>query len=306
MARTWDWLTAEESLIVYDLANIPNSTYAYRNSLWTFVWTTEWNFTISNVDNIRLDWNTISSTNTNWNILISPNGNWLVSAVNNLSYSWTADNALFSVILENSSATWDTSSFRNDGTWLAWYFVGTNASGDVLKVESTNASYASSVLRVTTTRASSTAFNLLRIQTNSWTQTPFNIRWDWLTSISSSTSATLLSLTQTWTWENNLTLTRSSGTSSTWSVYLPTGSSDLRLYSGADRFIFSVTWSLSTQNKIYAWTDAGATQSACWIYAWTWAPSNANGSNGDVYIRSDGWALTTIYQKRAWTWTWIV
>lgn len=59
-------------------------------------------------------------------------------------------------------------------------------------------------------------------------------------------------------------------------------------------------------NKIFPGTDAGATQSASGLYAGTGAPNNANGGNGDVYIRSDGGALTTIYQRRAGAWVGIV
>jgi hypothetical protein len=36
------------------------------------------------------------------------------------------------------------------------------------------------------------------------------------------------------------------------------------------------------------------------------APNNSNGTNGDLYFRVDGGALTTIYQRRAGTWTGIV
>lgn len=36
------------------------------------------------------------------------------------------------------------------------------------------------------------------------------------------------------------------------------------------------------------------------------APVNANGSNGDIYMRSDGGALTTIYQRRAGAWVGII
>lgn len=58
--------------------------------------------------------------------------------------------------------------------------------------------------------------------------------------------------------------------------------------------------------KLYPPTDAGARQSAAAIYGGTGAPSNANGANGDIYIRSDGGAGTTIYQRRTGTWTGIV
>lgn len=36
------------------------------------------------------------------------------------------------------------------------------------------------------------------------------------------------------------------------------------------------------------------------------APSDLNGANGDFYLRSDGGALETIYQKRAGVWVGII
>lgn len=66
------------------------------------------------------------------------------------------------------------------------------------------------------------------------------------------------------------------------------------------------TGSIRTNGKIYPATDAGAEQTAAGIYGGTGAPSNANGANGDFYLRSDGSALTTVYQRRAGTWTGIV
>ena len=66
------------------------------------------------------------------------------------------------------------------------------------------------------------------------------------------------------------------------------------------------TTGLQMTGKLYPATDAGARQSAAAIYGGTGAPSNANGANGDIYIRSDGGAGTTIYQRRAGTWTGIV
>lgn len=63
---------------------------------------------------------------------------------------------------------------------------------------------------------------------------------------------------------------------------------------------------LGTLNKIYPSTDGAALQTACGLYAGTGAPNNANGANGDIYFRSDGGALTTVYQRRAGTWTGIV
>lgn len=57
---------------------------------------------------------------------------------------------------------------------------------------------------------------------------------------------------------------------------------------------------------LFLGTDAKAIQTACELFAGTGAPNNANGQNGDVYFRSDGGAGTTIYQKRAGSWTGIV
>jgi hypothetical protein len=58
---------------------------------------------------------------------------------------------------------------------------------------------------------------------------------------------------------------------------------------------------LSTPN-----TPSGAAQSAVKITAGTGAPNNADGSNGWIYIRSDGGAGTTIYHKRTGSWIGIV
>lgn len=63
---------------------------------------------------------------------------------------------------------------------------------------------------------------------------------------------------------------------------------------------------LTLVSKVYPGTDGGAAQSASGLYAGTGAPNNANGSNGDIYFRSDGGAGTTIYQRRAGAWTGIV
>ncbi len=63
---------------------------------------------------------------------------------------------------------------------------------------------------------------------------------------------------------------------------------------------------IKAKSKIYPGTDAGALQTAAGIYAGTGAPNNANGANGDVYIRSDGGALTTMYQRRAGAWVGVV
>jgi hypothetical protein len=57
---------------------------------------------------------------------------------------------------------------------------------------------------------------------------------------------------------------------------------------------------------MYPGTPAGAQQAATGLLAGTGAPNNANANNGDFYFRSDGGALTTIYQKRAGAWVGIV
>lgn len=46
----------------------------------------------------------------------------------------------------------------------------------------------------------------------------------------------------------------------------------------------------------------GSLQSAARLYVVTGAPNNAQGTNGDFVFRSDGGALTRIYQKVAGSW----
>lgn len=74
----------------------------------------------------------------------------------------------------------------------------------------------------------------------------------------------------------------------------------------AGAFILSSGTGIVAGEKVYPGTPAGAQQQATGIYAGTGAPSNSDGSNGDFYLRSDGAALTTIYQKRAGAWVGIV
>jgi hypothetical protein len=62
----------------------------------------------------------------------------------------------------------------------------------------------------------------------------------------------------------------------------------------------------STLGKLSPGTPAGANQTATGIFAGSGAPSNANGTNGDFYFRSDGGAATTIYHKRAGVWVGVV
>lgn len=56
----------------------------------------------------------------------------------------------------------------------------------------------------------------------------------------------------------------------------------------------------------YPTAAAQVRQTACAIYAGSGAPSNVDGANGDIYFRSNGGALTTIYQRRAGAWVGIV
>lgn len=68
----------------------------------------------------------------------------------------------------------------------------------------------------------------------------------------------------------------------------------------------TVTGVVSAGTKLYPSTPAGAAQTATSMYGGTGAPNNADGGNGDIYFRSDGGALTTIYQRRAGAWVGIV
>ena len=64
--------------------------------------------------------------------------------------------------------------------------------------------------------------------------------------------------------------------------------------------------SVQVQTKFHPPTHTGALQTVAGIYAGSGAPTDANGANGDMYFRSDGGALTTVYQRRAGTWVGIV
>jgi hypothetical protein len=61
-----------------------------------------------------------------------------------------------------------------------------------------------------------------------------------------------------------------------------------------------------SKSHIYPGTGGGSDQDKAGLLAGEGAPSNGNGNNGDFYFRSDGGALTTIYQKRAGSWVGIV
>jgi hypothetical protein len=60
------------------------------------------------------------------------------------------------------------------------------------------------------------------------------------------------------------------------------------------------------RTRVCPGTPPGAIQRDVGIYAGTGAPDNAFGGNGEFYLRSDGGALTTIYQKRAGAWVGII
>lgn len=62
----------------------------------------------------------------------------------------------------------------------------------------------------------------------------------------------------------------------------------------------------SLVSKLYPPQDTAAFQTACGLYAGFGAPNNANGTNGDIYFRSDGGALTTMYQRRGGAWVGII
>jgi hypothetical protein len=66
------------------------------------------------------------------------------------------------------------------------------------------------------------------------------------------------------------------------------------------------TGEFQTARKIYPSTPPGAFQTSCGLFGNVGAPNNADGANGDIYFRSDGGALTTIYQKRAGAWVGII
>jgi len=81
----------------------------------------------------------------------------------------------------------------------------------------------------------------------------------------------------------------------------------LAFYNGTGNVLtLNINGTLSAANKFYPAQDTAALQTSCALYAGVGAPNNANGANGDIYFRSDGGALTTVYQRRAGTWAGIV
>lgn len=82
-------------------------------------------------------------------------------------------------------------------------------------------------------------------------------------------------------------------------------SSGLTIYdnTGANaRLSITAAGLINLYNKLYPSTDAAATQSACGIYAGNGVPNNANGVNGDYYLRGDGGAGTRLYHKEVGVW----
>lgn len=77
---------------------------------------------------------------------------------------------------------------------------------------------------------------------------------------------------------------------------------------GAGRwnFLASGTANNGVAGKFYFAQDNLTIQTSCGMFAGVGVPNNANGANGDIYHRSDGGALTTIYQRRAGAWVGIV
>lgn len=63
---------------------------------------------------------------------------------------------------------------------------------------------------------------------------------------------------------------------------------------------------IASNEHIYPGTPALAGQANCGLLAGSGAPNNANGNDGDIYFRSDGGALTTVYQRRTGAWVGIV
>lgn len=60
---------------------------------------------------------------------------------------------------------------------------------------------------------------------------------------------------------------------------------------------------IQSADKLFAGTDAALPQSSVGLYMGSGLPNNANGNNGDFYLRASGGASTNIYQKIAGVWT---
>lgn len=73
-------------------------------------------------------------------------------------------------------------------------------------------------------------------------------------------------------------------------------------------FTIDTAGQTSFETRIFCGTPAGAQQNSCGLYAGTGVPSNADGSNGDYYLRADtpGTALQRLYVKSGGVWVGIV
>lgn len=71
-------------------------------------------------------------------------------------------------------------------------------------------------------------------------------------------------------------------------------------------FIVIGAGSVFAKQQIYPGTGTNLRQDKAGLLAGEGAPDAGAGNNGDIYFRSDGGALTTIYQKRAGSWVGIV
>ena len=81
---------------------------------------------------------------------------------------------------------------------------------------------------------------------------------------------------------------------------------DKALWLGANSVLQQKISSLGTQCKtgLYPPDDDGAVQAAVKIHAGNGVPDNANGANGDFYLRGDGTTAgsTVIYHKEGGAW----
>lgn len=75
--------------------------------------------------------------------------------------------------------------------------------------------------------------------------------------VNSNASSVAQRIRNTSTGEVNLTLDRTGGTTSAWAVYLPSGSTDMRVFNAVDRFIFEADGDFQTEGLIV--TDLTAT-----------------------------------------------
>jgi hypothetical protein len=116
----------------------------------------------------------------------------------------------------------------------------------------------------------------------------------------SSTSSALLHLVQTSTGEANLRLQRTGGTASNWEAYLPTGSTEYRLYSGGDRLTLTTAGHLTVSGTV---TGTGTTSAALgvgtdrWLFASTAANNFTKFSTTNRILATDvnGWATSIAY-----------